>query len=215
MMAWYSSLFGGGASGGGGSQDSMGQMGSLMNVASNTNKKVQDALEEPYRIRRARILELAPQALEIGTGIQPVASSRGGAAMVGAMARERGVRQNMALTDQTSRLDLALRNNYAAGQVAKRSAAIVRRIASMIAGGAMAGGGGATPAGTGAEMSPVEGGGAMSAGSPLYGTEAGSYGSGVSTGGSFLGGAANEYLRGYDGGGEGDENPYLSRRRYY
>lgn len=199
----WGSMLGGGEGGGGGSQGGFGQMSSMMNIAGNINSKVQSSLEEPYKARRERLVALAPMYEDIGSSIGPVASSRGGAQMGAAMMSELRNRQRTNTIERGTRLDRSMRQLHAGGEVARKSAAIVRKIAELAAGGygAAAGAGaagGATAAGTGAGMTPAAGGGAMSAGAPVYGLEAGSYGSGAVAGASTASTSPSWWEQGMD-----------------
>lgn len=131
----YSSLFGKG--GGGGGMD----YGAMASKAGETSNQIHDSLMSPYRKRRARILKTAPWGLHIGEGIQPVASSPGGSAMVGAMREERSLGSDLVGVDQTSILDSKIRDANAKADTAHAGAAIVRRVAEIIAGGYMGGAG--------------------------------------------------------------------------
>lgn len=173
-MDWSSLLGGGGDTGGGGGGGMGGfDLGGMMKAGANANDAVVSETTAPYAMRRQRILALAPLEDEIGTGIQPVASSRGGAAMVGAMARERNVATRMSAAERGSLLDKNIRNVNAKGKVAHDSAAIAKKIAEMIAGGYMAGsagmGGGDTPAAAGSMTSADAAGGTAMGGGGVAG----------------------------------------------
>lgn len=138
----WSSMMGKGGGGGGGGGMDMGSMASMASKGADTSNSIYSSLMSPYRMRRQRLIELAPVGLHIGEGIQPVASSRGGSAMAGAMAQERSQGQDIYGVERTSHLDKVIRVQNAKMDTAQSSAAIVRRVAEIIAGG-YAGGAGA------------------------------------------------------------------------
>jgi hypothetical protein len=106
-------------------------------VEGGSKDKTGDSILEPYRARRRRLTALMPMTQDIGSGIQPVASSRGGAAMVGAMGEERGKRMESETADRLSHLSKQLRDTAAKGNVTEQSVGLVKDLVMMYFTGGM------------------------------------------------------------------------------